>query len=62
MNGVIDVNLKFCNIYDTEGYFVERALKDAGIPVLGVETDYTDQDAEQLKTRIGAFLEMLGGR
>ena len=61
-DGVIDVNLKFCNIYDTEGYFVERALKDAGIPVLGVETDYTDQDAEQLKTRIGAFLEMLGGR
>ena len=59
-DGVIDVNLKFCNIYDTEGYFVERALKDAGIPVLGVETDYTDQDAEQLKTRIGAFLEMLG--
>ena len=58
-DGVIDVNLKFCNIYDTEGYFVERALKDAGIPVLGVETDYTDQDAEQLKTRIGAFIEML---
>ena len=59
-DGVIDVNLKFCNIYDTEGYFVERELKDAGIPVLGIETDYTDQDAEQLKTRIGAFLEMLG--
>ena len=58
-DGVIDVNLKFCNIYDTEGYFVERELKEAGIPVLGIETDYTDQDAEQLKTRIGAFLEML---
>ncbi|MCR5347545.1 MAG: 2-hydroxyacyl-CoA dehydratase family protein [Fretibacterium sp.] len=59
-DGVIDVNLKFCGIYDTEGYFVERELKNAGIPVLGIETDYTDQDAEQLKTRIGAFLEMLG--
>ena len=59
-DGVIDVNLKFCNIYDTEGYFVERELNNAGIPVLGIETDYTDQDAEQLKTRIGAFLEMLG--
>ena len=59
-DGVIDVNLKFCNIYDIEGYFVERELKEAGIPVLGIETDYTDQDAEQLKTRIGAFLEMLG--
>ena len=50
----------FCNIYDSEGYFVERALNDAGVPVLGIETDYTDQDTEQLKTHIGAFLEMLG--
>lgn len=59
VDGIIDVNLKFCNLYDTEGYKVERALKEAGIPVLGIETDYTDQDAEQLRTRIGAFVEML---
>lgn len=58
-DGVIDVNLKFCSIYDTEGYTVEKALKEAGIPVLGIETDYTDQDAGQLRTRIGAFVEML---
>ena len=59
-DGVIDVNLKFCNIYDIEGFFVERELKAAGIPVLGIETDYTDQDTEQLRTRVGAFIEMLG--
>ena len=58
-DGVIDVNLKFCNIYDTEGYFVERALAEENIPCIGIETDYTDEDAEQLKTRIGAFIEML---
>lgn len=60
VDGVIDVNLKFCCLYDTEGYEVEKALKEAGIPVLGIETDYTDTDAEQLRTRIGAFVEMLG--
>ena len=60
VDGVIDVNLKFCCLYDTEGYVVEKALKDAGIPVLGIETDYTDADAEQLRTRIEAFIEMLG--
>lgn len=60
-DGVIDVNLKFCSLYDTEGYRVERALKEAGIPVLGIETDYTDQDELQLRTRIGAFIEMLEG-
>ena len=61
VDGVIDLNLKFCNLYDTEGYFVERALKEAGIPVLGLETDYTDNDAEQLRTRIEAFLEIIRG-
>ena len=59
VDGVIDVNLKFCSLYDTEGYSVEKALKEAGIPVLGIETDYVDSDAEQLRTRISAFLEML---
>lgn len=62
VDGIIDVNLKFCNLYDTEGYFVERAMKEAGIPVLGIETDYTDQDAEQLRTRVGAFIEMLSNK
>ena len=59
VDGIIDVNLKFCNLYDTEGYFVERAMKEAGIPVLGIETDYTDSDAQQLRTRVSAFVEML---
>ena len=61
-DGVIDVNLKFCSLYDTEGYTVERALKEEGIPMLSIETDYTDQDELQLRTRIGAFIEMLESR
>lgn len=58
-DGVIDINLKFCSLYDIEGYTVEKALKEAGIPVLGIETDYNDQDSQQLRTRIGAFVEIL---
>jgi benzoyl-CoA reductase/2-hydroxyglutaryl-CoA dehydratase subunit BcrC/BadD/HgdB len=58
--GVIDINLKFCTLYDVEGREVEKQLKAAGIPVLGLETDYSDEDAGQLRTRVGAFLEMLG--
>ena len=60
-DGVIDCSLKFCCLYDTEKYSVSRALKAAGVPVLSLETDYTDADAEQLRTRIGAFVEMLHG-
>jgi len=59
VDGIIDVNLKFCNLYDTEGYLVEKAMQEAGIPVLGLETDYTDSDAQQLRTRVSAFIEML---
>ncbi|MCI1750189.1 MAG: 2-hydroxyacyl-CoA dehydratase family protein [Megasphaera cerevisiae] len=59
-DGVIDVNLKFCTLYDTEKRDVKRALKAAGIPVLSLETDYDDTDAEQLRTRVEAFIEMLG--
>lgn len=59
VDGIIDVNLKFCSLYDVEGYSVEKALQEAGIPVLGIETDYVDSDAQQLRTRISAFIEML---
>jgi len=58
-DGVIDCSQKFCCLYDTEKHSVKRALNDSGVPVLSLETDYSDTDAEQLRTRIGAFVEML---
>jgi benzoyl-CoA reductase/2-hydroxyglutaryl-CoA dehydratase subunit BcrC/BadD/HgdB len=60
VDGVIDVNLQFCNLYSTETYLVKQALADHNIPVLHIETDYSEQDAEQLRTRVEAFLEILG--
>ncbi len=60
VDGVIDCNLKFCTTYDVEKSSVARALEEAGIPVMSLETDYTDNDAGQLRTRIQAFVEMLG--
>lgn len=60
VDGVIDANLKFCTLYDVEKSAVAEALEAEGIPVLSLETDYTDNDAEQLRTRVGAFVELLG--
>ncbi len=60
-DGVIDCSLKFCGLYDIEKRGVAQALHEAGIPVLSLETDYEDSDAEQLRTRIEAFVEMLNG-
>ncbi|MGE5380733.1 MAG: double-cubane-cluster-containing anaerobic reductase [Methylocystaceae bacterium] len=59
VDGVIDFNLQFCNTYATESYLVNQAMKAAHIPFLHLETDYSEQDFEQLRTRIEAFLEMI---
>lgn len=59
-DGVIYYNLQFCHTYNIEYRNVEKALKEAGIPVLFIETDYSNDDNGQLQTRIEAFLEMLG--
>ena len=40
---------------------MEKALKEAGIPVLGIETDYVDSDAQQLRTRTSCIYEKCGG-
>lgn len=59
VDGVIDINLKFCTTYDIEGYTLEQKLNAEGIKLLGIETDYTDNDASQIKTRVEAFIETL---
>ncbi len=59
VDGVIHYNLQFCHTYANEAVKVERRLEEAGIPLLRIETDYSDEDTGQLKTRIEAFLEMI---
>lgn len=58
-DGVIHYGLQFCQPYLMESLPVEKALKEKGIPVLRVETDYSTEDAGQLKTRVEAFIELL---
>jgi len=60
-NGVIHYSLQFCQPYINESIGVEKHLEEAGIPVLSIETDYSAEDAGQLKTRIEAFIERLKG-
>ncbi len=59
VDGVIHYTLQFCDPYLVESYKVEKALEKEGIPVLRIETDYSMEDVEQLKTRIEAFVEVL---
>ena len=59
VSGVIHYNLQFCHTYANEAVLVEQTLEKEGIPLLRIETDYTDEDIGQLRTRIDAFLEMI---
>ncbi|MBS4022866.1 MAG: 2-hydroxyacyl-CoA dehydratase [Dethiobacter sp.] len=59
-DGVIHYTLQFCHTFNNEGVKMEKALAEAGIPLLRVEADYSSDDSGQLKTRIEAFLELLG--
>jgi len=60
VDGVIDLTWQACHTYNVESFSVEKWLKDSHqLPMLHLETDYSDSDTEQLRVRIQAFLEML---
>ena len=57
--GVIHYCLQFCQPYIMESGPVEKNLEKSGIPTIRLETDYSQEDAAQLKTRVEAFIERL---
>ncbi|HEY3421143.1 MAG TPA: double-cubane-cluster-containing anaerobic reductase [Methanomassiliicoccales archaeon] len=59
VDGVVYYTLQSCHGYNIERYRVGKALKEANIPMLAIETDYSDADVEQIRIRVEAFLEML---
>jgi benzoyl-CoA reductase/2-hydroxyglutaryl-CoA dehydratase subunit BcrC/BadD/HgdB len=58
-DGIIQYALQFCSPYTVESYTVEKTFTDDNTPVMRIETDYSQEDTGQLKTRIDAFLEIL---
>ena len=57
--GVVYQAFSGCQVYSMEQASITKALNDAGIPVLFVESDYSPDDMGQLSTRIEAFIESL---
>jgi len=60
-DGMIHYALQFCTPYQMEAPAVERRLEEDGLPVLRLDTDYSHEDVEQLRTRVEAFVEQLRG-
>jgi benzoyl-CoA reductase/2-hydroxyglutaryl-CoA dehydratase subunit BcrC/BadD/HgdB len=59
VDGVVYYTLQSCHGYNVERYKVQQALRNAGIPMLAIETDYSESDVGQIGIRVDAFLEML---
>jgi benzoyl-CoA reductase/2-hydroxyglutaryl-CoA dehydratase subunit BcrC/BadD/HgdB len=57
--GIIHATLSFCTPYLVEAEKVKKFADGRGIPTLALETDYSDGDVGQLKTRVEALLEQV---
>ena len=59
VDAVVDLTFQCCHTYNIESRVISDSVeKSFGLPFLHVETDYSQSDVEQLRTRIEAFLEM----
>ncbi len=57
---VIDVVLHACHSYNVESYKVRNHIQERhGLPCLKIETDYSDGDIEQIRTRVEALFESI---
>ena len=59
-DGILHYAIQFCTPYMIEATKVKKVAEKRKIPFLRIETDYSMEDMGQLKTRIEAFLEMMG--
>ncbi len=62
IDGVIGERLLFCDSWVVEHYMNDQDLKEAGVPFLKLDREYILSGKGQLRTRVQAFLEMLGGK
>ena len=59
VDGVILYTLQFCTPYSMESMGIENELEKQGVPAIRIETDYSQEDVGQLKTRVQAFIERI---
>ncbi len=60
VDGVVDVILQACHTYNVESFRIKRYINEQRkLPYMALETDYSQSDLGQLRTRLAAFIEML---
>jgi len=61
-DGIIYHSLRLCQLHDIDSVKIKKLLKGKDIPFLQIYTDYSQEDQEQIKIRIEAFMEILKKR
>ncbi len=59
IKGVLFHVLKGCHPFDIECIGIERKIRDAGLKFLKIETDYVEEDSQNILTRLEAFKGIL---
>lgn len=60
VDGVVEMVLQACHTYAVESFGIKSFVnKSKNLPYISIETDYSQADIGQLKTRLAAFVEML---
>ncbi len=59
VQGVVYHSLRLCALFDMEALTVQQAARERGLPMLVLNTDFSQEDTGQLRTRVQAFVEML---
>ena len=60
VNGIILEALRYCDIHAYEVPQLRDYLESIGLPNIYLEHDYSKSALAQLRTRVQAFLEMIG--
>ena len=59
-HGIVDITWTGCHTYNVESRILgDHLARHGNIPFIQIETDYSQSDVGQIRTRIEAFLEML---
>jgi benzoyl-CoA reductase/2-hydroxyglutaryl-CoA dehydratase subunit BcrC/BadD/HgdB len=60
-DAVVEFVLTACHSYNVESHKISRHVTDThGLPYLKIESDYSDNDEGQIRTKIQAMFEMIG--
>ncbi|MDE7330845.1 MAG: 2-hydroxyacyl-CoA dehydratase family protein [Lachnospiraceae bacterium] len=59
IQGIIYHVLRGCLVYDYEYQIMEEEMGKLNVPIIRVESDYNEEDVEQLRIRIEAFIELI---